>query len=298
MNNTAQECPSDPDMSICFSEDGTTSPPHDFVTARTKANAPVNTSIGEQLHDFKEEVRKMISYLTATHGQQLAEVNATLKSIKESNQNIESAVTYLSEQNEEFRSKISHLECQIKEDREYIRLLENKLEEGQIAHRKADFVIKNVPRTENESKKELVEMVVCLSSNLECKMTLSDIKDIYRVRSKKTEHTNAPIIVETNSTLLKTDLLKKAKMFNTRHHEKLRAKHVGMKTNEEVPIFLSEHLTANSARLHYLSRDLAKSKNYKFCWTAYGKVYVRKDEQSPIIMIRNEEQVHSLLCQD
>lgn len=298
MNNAAKECPSDPDMSICFSEDGTTSPPQDFVTARTRANVPIDISIGDQLNDFKDEVRKMISYLTTTHGQQLTELKSTLKTIQESNQNIESAITYLTVQNEEYRNKISHLECQIKEDREYIRLLENKLEEGQIAHRKADFVIKNVPRRENESKMELVEMVVCLSKHLDCKMTVADIKDIYRVRSKKTEHANAPIIVETNSTLLKTDLLKKAKLYNTRHHEKLRAKHVGMKNNEELPIFLAEHLTANSARLHYLSRDLAKSKNYKFCWTAYGKVYVRKDEHSPIIMIRNEEQVHSLLCQD
>ncbi|CAK1598136.1 unnamed protein product [Parnassius mnemosyne] len=86
-----------------------------------------------------------------------------------------------------------------------------------------------------------------------------------------------------------------AKSFNIKHKCKLCAKHLGFKTQEDTPIFLSEHLTPKGARLHFLARDLAKSKNYKFCWTAYGKVYVRENENSPIIMIRNESQVHQLL---
>lgn len=297
MNNTLNKYASDPEMSICISEEGNSSP-HDFVTSRLKTKMQLNSSVGEQLNSFKEEIRKMIAYLTTTHGEQLAKVNATLKTIKESNQNIESAVTFLSTQNEEFQKKICELESQMREDKNYIKLLESKIEEGQIACRKADFEIKNVPRKENETKKDLIEMVVCLSNNINCKVEQSDIKDIYRIRSKKPQHTNTPIIVETNSAILKSDFLKMAKVFNVRNQSKLRAKHVGLKTNEEIPIYLCEHLTATNARLHYLSRDLAKSKDYKFCWTAYGKVYVRKNEQSPIIMIRNEEQIQHLLQQD
>ncbi|CAH2093521.1 unnamed protein product [Euphydryas editha] len=55
------------------------------------------------------------------------------------------------------------------------------------------------------------------------------------------------------------------------------------------------NLTAKGARLYFLARDLAKSQNYKFCWTSYGRIYVRKNENSPVIVIKNENHVNSLM---
>lgn len=167
----------------------------------------------------------------------------------------------------------------------------------QMGSRRANFDIKNVPRKNNETKEDLIDMVMCLSHSIDCKITKSDIKDIYRVRGKNSEKTNTPIIIETSSTLLKTDILKMAKSFNIKHKIKLSVKHLGIKTHEDTPVFITEHLTIKGSRLHFLSRDLAKSKAYRFCWTAYGRVYVRKDEHSPIITIRSEEQVHHLLLE-
>lgn len=161
--------------------------------------------------------------------------------------------------------------------------------------RKSSFEIKNVPKKSNENKDDLIEMVSTLSQSLDCNITKSDIKDIYRVRPKSNNNKSATIVVETGSTLVKNDILKAAKSFNIKHKNKLCAKHLGYKTHEDTPVFLSEHLTPKAARLHFLARELAKSKTYKFCWTAYGKVYVRENEHSPIILIRNENQVHQLL---
>ncbi|KAI5643816.1 hypothetical protein NE865_04212 [Phthorimaea operculella] len=175
--------------------------------------------------------------------------------------------------------------------------LEDKLEELQLGSRKTNFELKNVPRKDDEDKESLIAMVTCLSEAVDCKMDRSDIKDIYRVRGKNPEQKNTPIIVETNSVLLKTDLIKKVKTYNIKNKSKICAKHLGYKTQEDTPVYLSEHLTAKAARLHFLARDLAKSKAYRFCWTAYGKVYVRKNEQSRIIQIKTEQQVHHLLSE-
>lgn len=153
------------------------------------------------------------------------------------------------------------------------------------------------PEKEAESKQDLLEMVVTLSENIDCKISKSDIKDIYRVRSKRPEQKNTPIIVATGSVLLKSDILKMAKSFNIRNKSKLCAKHLGLKSHADTPIFLSENLTQKASRLYYLARDLAKSKGYKFVWTSYGKIYVRKAEQSPIVLIKSEQQVHTLLLE-
>lgn len=137
-------------------------------------------------------------------------------------------------------------------------------------------------------------MVVRLSSTIGGNLQKNDIKDIYRVRGKK-EQQNLPIVVETSSAVVKSDILRLSKAINVKTKGKLCAKHLGFRTSEDTPVFISEQLTAKGARLHYLARDLAKSAEYKLCWTAYSKVYVRKTETSQIICIKSEEQVHQLL---
>lgn len=172
------------------------------------------------------------------------------------------------------------------------------MEEQQITNRKTNFEIKNVPKMEKETKQDLINMVTCLSENVDCKISKTDLKDIYRVRPKNPSQKNTPIIVETASVLLRNDFLRMAKSFNIKNKIKLSAKHLGFKTSEDTPIFVSEHLTSIGSRLYFLARDLKKSKGYKFCWVSYGKVFVRKDEQSPVILITNEKQVHNLLLKE
>lgn len=287
MDRTANTT-SDPEMSIEEVIDKT--PPNNYVTQRSHRQAPF-----DHLSVIKEEMRQLMTHFAASQKEELAGLKSTLNEIRQSNQNIESSVAFLTKQNEEFKAQINQIQNHVKEDRQYIMFLENKLEDLQVDARKTNFEIKNVPKIKSESKQDLIEMVLHLSKTIDCKVTKSDIKDIYRVRGKRPEQQNTPIIIETNSVLLKTDFLKQAKSHNVKNKTKLCAKHLGHSTHEETPIFLSDNLTAKAARRHFLARDLAKSRGYKFCWTSYGKVYVRKDEGSPIILIKSEEQVHHLL---
>lgn len=284
MENIADRSVSDSDLSQIGQFDKT-SP--DFAIPRYKKRKRTNEYTSE-LCNFKEEMRALLLV-------QEKEFKKILKDIQQSNNSIQSSVSLLTAQNEDYRKKIEKLETKIQEDGKYITVLEDKIEDLQIGSRKANFEIKNVPKKSTESKEDLIEMVLCLSKSVGSVLNKSDIKDIFRVRGKKEGAHNTPIIVETSSTLLKTDVLKSSKTFNIKHKTKLCAKHLGFRTSEDTPVFVSEQLTAKGSRLHFLARDLAKSKIYKFCWTAYGKVYVRKDENSPIILIRTEAQVQHLL---
>lgn len=267
--------------------------PPNYVVARCKR--PREDDLKSDFNDFKQEIKNMIGSLFSAQQKQLQEICSIQKDIQQSNTNIENSVAYLASQNEELQKKVAALEGRALEDRKYITILENRLEDLQRASRKASFEIKNVPKQNKETKEDLLEMVTCLAKNISCNITLSDIKDIYRVQGKKENVSNTPIVVETISTLLKANMLKLSKAFNIQHKTKLCAKHLGLRAAEDTPIFISEQLTAKGSRLHFLARDLAKSKAYKFCWTAYGKVYVRKDENSPIITISSEPQVQHLM---
>lgn len=269
--------------------------PPNYVYQRVKrGRGDMEDSIDKQLAAFKEEIRKMLGLFSEKHEEETQRITTTLNEIQKSNNKIESSIAYLTAQNEDFRKKIEQLESQAKEDKNYIKILEDKLEMIQISSQKTNFVIKNVPRRANETKEDLIEMAMSLAKNLDCTFTKHDIKDIYRTRAKNSEIINTPIIVETGSTLIKSEIMKMGKAFIIKFKSKLRCKHLGFKTQEETPIFLSEHLTPKGSRLHFLARDLTKSGEFKFCWTAYGKVLLKKDEHSPTITVRNEQQIHQL----
>lgn len=243
---------------------------------------------------FKEEIRELISSLRTSQGDELKKIAPTLTDIQKTNINIESSIAFLSQQNEEYKKSIEKLQIQAQEDRKYIAVLEEKMEDMQKSMRKTSFEMKNVPKAKNETKEDLIDMATTLSKTIGCDLNKTDIKDIYRVHGKKEGVSNTPIIVETSSTLIKNDILKMSKAFNIKHKSKLCAKHLGIPTSVDSPIYITENLTAKASRLHFLGRDLVKSKMYKFCWTSYGKVYVRKDEISPIILIKSEMQVQQL----
>lgn len=305
MEDSHIENVSDLDVSICISEvdknnsptndDGTS--PQNFVTLRNaKKDIQPNDLLREQLNDFREEMRQLMTFFATTQKSELSDMNSTLKEVQKSNNNIENSIEFLASQNEELKNRITALENKAQDDRQYILFLENKVEDLQLVSRKANFELKNVPKKENESKDDLIEMIACLSKTVNCEIAKNDIRDIYRVRGKP-EQKNTPIIVETQSALLKADFLRMTKSFNVRNKHKICAKHLGFKTREETPIYVSEHLTAQASRLFFLARDLRKTKGYKFCWTSYGKVYVRKSEQSPVVVIKSENQVHQLISE-
>lgn len=290
MNPLGNKSLSDNEINLLEHENKT--PPY-YVFQRVKRSWD-DTAIIDQLDAFKKEMREMMELFSGKQENEIQQITRTLKDIQQSNAKIENSISFVTAQNEELQKKINQLENQAKEDKKYTTLLENKLEEFQMGSRKSNFVIKNVPKKNSESKEDLIEMVMCLCQNIDCTIYKYDIKDIYRVRGKNTEIENSPIIVETGSTLLKGEIMKMGKAFNLKHKSKLCCKHLGFKTQEDTPIFLSEHLTPKGSRLHFLARDLAKSGAYKFCWTAYGKVYLKRDELSPTLNIKSEEQVHQL----
>lgn len=250
----------------------------------------------ETLESFKQDLLTAMQTMMQKQENEIKNIKSILQDIKKTNVHIENSISFLAEQNEEFKRRIEKLECENKKDKEYITLLEDRLEDSRREKQKGNFEIKNVPKLEpKETKEDLINMVLCLSKSIDCSINEHDICDIYRTRAKREGTKNTPIIVETNSNILKLAILQKCKMYNTRNKDKLRAKHLGFKTKEDTPIYISEQLTPKGARLYFLARDLARTKAYTFCWTSHGRVFVRKTTDSPVILISNEAQIHNLM---
>lgn len=289
MENTSDKSLSD--SNINFSGVSCEKTPPNFVTKRNKRK---REDLDAQFQELKVELLSMIKSMILPQENELKKISPMLKEIKNTNCNIESTLTYLTEQNNELKKKIELLEVQSKKDKQYITVLEDKIEDIQRENRKKNIEIKNIPYNPKETRADLINMVLCLSKNINCNIAKSDIQDIYRIKTKRDKNSNSPVIIETSSTIQKSDIIKQCKSFNIKNSQKLRAKHLGFTKNEETPVYVAEQLTAKGARLFYLARDLVKTKLFKFCWTFYGRVYVRKNENSPIIHINTEPQIQHL----
>ncbi|KAG7307298.1 hypothetical protein JYU34_007463 [Plutella xylostella] len=109
----------------------------------------------------------MITSLFTEQDREIKKIIHALKEMQTTNQNIETAMSFMSAQNEEFKKKIDCLERQANEDKKYITVLEDKIEDLQITSRKSNLELKNVPKINNESKEDLTEMMLKLSENIQ-----------------------------------------------------------------------------------------------------------------------------------
>lgn len=269
---------------------------HETDTEQSLAQARQKRKMFEKTHseeisEFRQEMNSLIDNWGKLQQAQMEKLFPIITAVKESNSNIEQSISFLAEQNVEFQKKIESLKVELKKRDEQILILENKLEETERQQKKTTIEIRNVPLKGQESREDLINIVSSLAKNLDTDINKSDIRDIFKTKKNAAKKT---IIVELNSTIVRDNILQSAKKFNVRNQNQLSAKHLDLKKEPDVPVFLSESLTLKASRLFFLARDLKKSKNYKYCWTAFGHVYLRKDDTSSVIQITNEAQVQNL----
>lgn len=260
--------------------------------ALTRGKRRHSPEVDEKMVLFEERISVMFENLKKDIDSKFMKIESKLGDIYKNTGDIEKSLEFLSTNYEEMSRKVDHLEHEIKDKQSLINDLEDKVENLQRSARSSTLEIRNVPNCTNETKEVLSSYLVKMSDSLGAKISPSDIKDIFRVPGKT--ETNKPIIAELTTTIQKQLIIKAVKNFNvTTRGDKLNAFHLGLRSHSS-PVFVVEHLTSKGNRLHYLARELSRSGQYKYCWTSNGKVFVRKIDGAPIILIKSEEQVEAL----
>lgn len=263
------------------------------LNVATRGKRPMSEiSTTQEFADFRDEMKELFSSMMAQNEYQLQKLFPILSEIKGANSKIEASVSFLSEKNEEFIKKIEQLEIDLKKKDDLIAYLEVQLEETQRITCKKTIEIRNVNVEQTETKEGLVTMISKLAENLGMPLVKSDVSDIYKVSGKTGKTT---IIVELVSAMTKEEVLKKTKEYNVKNtNNKLGNKHLGVTKGPDDPIYVVEQLTGKASRLYFLARDLKRSKKFKYCWTSFGRVYLKKEDDSKSIQLKSEGQIHML----
>ncbi|CAG4961457.1 unnamed protein product [Parnassius apollo] len=147
MFRTPEKCNSDSNLPR-VPDDKETSPPS-FVSSRIKRKR--SEEILTDLADFKAEMKEMITSWMDQQNSERTEITSALRSIEES-------LSFLSTKYDDMCKKVDLMEQERHKQKEYITILENKVENLMKAQRKYSFELKNVPRSEKESKETLLNM--------------------------------------------------------------------------------------------------------------------------------------------
>lgn len=217
---------------------------------------------------------------------------STLEEIKSQNADIRCSMEFMSSKFEDMTQRISLLEMERKKDQEYIQSLENKLDTLERNQKLASIEIRGVPQSEGETKTQLVDLVRSAGKSLNVPLNSADIRDVYRTKSKP--GANKHIVVDLNSVVVKNDVINAVKSFNKdKSKSKFSTTSLGL-VGTSKPVYISEYLSPKTKRLYHLARAFAASNKFAYCWTSYGRVYMRQRERGPLIRIDTEEDLNKI----
>lgn len=238
------------------------------------------------------EIRKVIVELKEEQKQKLDELQSSINAIRQQNEGMIESIEFLTNEYRDLRKHVDNLEIERKSNQKYIQTLENEIESLKTSQKTSCIEIRNIPTKQKEAKQDLLDTINKISDVLNMVVDVNSIRDIYRVNTKI--DSNKPIIVEFTSVITKEKLIEQCKKFNLQHkNNKLNTSHLNI-SGPQKSVYISEHLTSRARRLFFLARDFANTNEFKFCWTAGGKVFIRKKEGERLIRINSESDLCNL----
>lgn len=238
-----------------------------------------------------------ISRMEAMEHHILSNLNLQISNVQETNLDIVKSVDLISDKLTSVQNTISRLETERKVMSTEISALQTACENLELNLRKTSIEIRNVPKRPKENKTNLLESFGKLAQIVNVNISTSDVRDIYRLNTRQTED-RSTIVVEMSNVFVKEKFLSEIRRYNKSHMpNQLNATHLGINVANTF-IYISDHLTPKTKRLHFVARDFAKSQDYQYCWTSQGKVYLRKKDGQPYIRVSSEEQLKQLLKKD
>nr|XP_034831601.1 uncharacterized protein LOC117988556 [Maniola hyperantus] len=187
---------------------------------------------------------------------------------------------------------ICDLEAENTQLRNEVQKINSRLTSMEKISRSHNLELQAVPETKNEN-------VVSLFNKL-CEIVNVPLDPLHihacRRIAKHNPSSNRPrtILVTLSSSLLRDKIISAVHRFNKKDpKETLNSSLFGF-TGETRNIYVAEHLSPEQKLLHATARKVSKDKNYKYVWVKFGNIYMRKNDSTAAILIKNEDTLKNL----
>ncbi|XP_059056171.1 uncharacterized protein LOC131850041 [Achroia grisella] len=238
-----------------------------------------------------DEFRSHLAENKTQNDKKFASLQTAIQEVITQNNDIKESISFISKQYEDMKDRVHSLESERKADHRHIQELEEKIDSLERTLYSTKIEVRNIPQKQGESKEDLCNLLMQTTDVIESPIQRQDIKDIYRTGKKDGM---LPIVVELASSIIKDSIIKKARIYNNKNTQnKLNTSHLKLK-GQIKPLYISERLTPKTQHIYYLARMFAKENGFKYCWTSFGKVFLRLNDGKQHVLIRNESDLTSL----
>lgn len=221
-------------------------------------------------------------------------LHAAMTEIKAQNSEIQNSIDFISNKYDEVLQKMNQLQDEVGKNKEHIKNLENKVEYLEKNSRSATIEIRNIPLQPNENQSKLSEVVKKIGDNINYQINDGDIRNIYRIKPKKSSPNPAAIVVDFTTCTKKFGIIKATREHNKNNpNGKLSTTHLDI-SGPPRAVYIDEQLTSYTSRLYYLVRIFAKENNFDHRWTHNGNIYLRERDGSPALLVKEEGQLKQL----
>ncbi|XP_047985747.1 uncharacterized protein LOC125225975 [Leguminivora glycinivorella] len=188
--------------------------------------------------------------------------------------------------------KIKQLESEKVNLVSQVTVLSSRLASVENISRSRNLEIQAVPESRSEN---VLLLLKSLCQVINSPILESDIHACRRVAKFNTSSERPRnILVTLSSPRLRDNLISAVHRYNKSHpNDLLNSNHLGL-TGETRRIFVSEHLSPEVKQLHAAARKRATELGFKYVWVRYNRVYMRKDDGSSALHVKNMDTLAKL----
>lgn len=254
----------------------------------SRCSSPSDNNLAANTENFTLSGSEMKSLLRS----ELAPIKQQLYEMQESVKYVSAQYDDLIKINNSIKADYEAMKAENTALRSTVVTLNERMNNLEQHLRDCNLEIQGVPQHKNEN---VVEIVKKIGDIVSLKIEDRDILNCTRVASmNKDSQRPRAIIVKLNSTRRRDEVYSAVARFNKAHpNNKLSTSHLGTGGNNSL-IYVSEHLSPANKALHYAARTKASQLGFKFVWVRNGRIFLRKDETSRFIHVKNLEALSGL----
>lgn len=187
---------------------------------------------------------------------------------------------------EKLEEMVKSLKEELKEKEKVIDELKDELHEFQQHYRNSYLEIHNLPEDNHETQEKLMDMVIKIAAEVGVRLMKEEIEASHRIQTRN-KNKEKPVIVHLASRKKRNEIIagqKKTKVTQ----DKILA------NGSSSRIFVNESLTKYYKELLFEAKKKAQEINFKYVWTAEGKILMRAEEKGRVFRIKNHLDLKNL----
>lgn len=225
-----------------------------------------------------EKLEKILDEKLSPLSEQLKEALAMVNSLNTKYDKMEETLVVLQEENKALKEEHASLKAQVLSSANDLKSVQKSLNDLEQYTRRDSVEIRGIPLPEESQEEDTNEIVLQLSQKMGIPLERKDISVSHRIRSRSS--VDPAIIVKFVRREVRERLYRARKRLKS-----ITTADFGFSVEKK--IFINESLTPKNKELFKDCLRFKKDKSYKFLWTNAGKIFLRRNADSPVILINS-----------